>query len=217
MSNKKLNEQIVEAIKNEKLGDIKRLLKEGADPNHLFKVGEREFSLLHMAIFYEDIPYVKLLVESGADINKLVFVNGKKNPLGNLTPIQFAVLNGTQEPDNYKVLKYLLSKEANIYIRNSTGNHTRDLAKFKEKKEKNKKYLKTIDEFIKGKNKLREKLQAAALELNNPKKKKSSTKKKKISIKDQRKASLKTQKGGNPVNLLEDRLFQNLNLILNSM
>lgn len=217
MSNKKLNEQIVEAIKNEKLNDIKKLLKEGADPNHVFKIGDKEFSLLHMAIFYEDMPYVKLLIENGADVNKLSYVNGKKNKLGNLTPIQFTVLNGTQEADNFKVLKYLLSKEANIYIRNSTGNHTRDLAKFREKKDKNKKYLKTIDEFMKGKTKLREKLQAAALEINQPNKKKKSTPKKKISIKAQRKASMKQQKGGNKQNLIEERLFQNLNLILNSM
>lgn len=217
MSNKKLNEQIVEAIKNEKLADIKKLLKEGADPNHQFKIDDREFSLLHMAVFYEDIPYVKLLVESGADINKLSYVNGKKNKLGNLTPIQFTVLNGTQEADNYKVLKYLLSKEANIYIRNSTGNHTRDLAKFRDKKDKNKKYLKTIDDFIKGKNKLREKLQAAALEINQPNKKKKPSPKKKVSIKAQRKASMKIQKGGNTHTLVEERLFQNLNIILNSM
>jgi ankyrin repeat protein len=217
MNNKKLNEQIVVAIRNEKLSDIKKLLKEGADPNHVFKIDDREFSLLHMAIFYEDMPYVKLLVESGADINKLSYVNGKKNKLGNLTPIQFTVLNGTQEPDNFKVLKYLLSKEANIYIRNSTGNHTRDLAKFREKKDKNKKYLKTIDDFIKGKNKLREKLQAAALEINQPNKKKKSAPKKKVSIKDQRKASIKQQKGGNNLNGLEERLLQNFNIILNSM
>ena len=81
MNNKKLNEQIVVAIRNEKLSDIKKLLKEGADPNHVFKIDDREFSLLHMAIFYEDMPYVKLLVESGADINKLSYVNGKKNKL----------------------------------------------------------------------------------------------------------------------------------------
>ena len=161
MSKKNINEQIVEAIKNEKLGDIKNLLKEGANPNHQFKIGDKEYTLLHMAVFYEDIPFVKLLVENGADINKLSYVNGKKNKLGNLTPIQYTVLNGTQEPDNFKVLKYLLSKEANIYIRNSTGNHTRDLSKFREKKDKNKKYLKTIDDFIKGKNKLKEKLQEA--------------------------------------------------------
>jgi len=219
MSNKKLNEQIVEAIKNEKLADIKKLLKDGADPNHVFKIDDKEFSLLHMAVFYEDMPYVKLLVENGADINKLTYVNGKKNKLGNLTPLQFTVLNGTQEPDNFKVLKYLLSKEANIYIRNSTGNHSRDLSKFREKKDKNKKYLKTIDDFFKGKTKLLEKLQSVALEMNQPNKnnkKKKVAPKKKLSIKAQRKASIK-QKGGNTINLIEDRLFQNLNLILKSM
>ena len=216
MSNKKLNDQIVEAIRNEKLNDIKKLLKEGADPNHVFKIDDREFSLLHMAVFYEDMPYVKLLVDNGADINKLSYVNGKKNKLGNLTPIQFTVLNGSQEPDNFKVLKYLLSKESNIYIRNSTGNHTRYFAKFREKKDKNKKYLKTIDDFIKGKNKLKEKLQAAALEINQPKKKAKSAPKKKVNLKAQRKASIK-QKGGNSQDLFEERLIQNFNLILNSM
>ena len=218
MSQKKLNESIVDALKNENISEMKTLLKEGADPNNTFKIKDNEYSLLHMAIFYEDIPYVKLLIESGANINQLTFVNGKTNKIGNLTPIQYAVLNGTGESDNFKVLKYLLSKEANIYIRNSTGNHTRDLAKFKEKKENNKKYLKIIDEFFKGKNKLKEKLQEEAQLINKPNKpKKSSKPKKKVNLKFKRKESIKSQKGGNYYNKNKERLLQNLKLISNSM
>ena len=41
--------------------------------------------------------------------------------------------------------------------------------------------------------------------------------KKEVSIKAQRKASMKIQKGGNTHTLVEERLFQNLNIILNSM
>jgi ankyrin repeat protein len=213
---KKLNQQIVEALENDKLSDVKKLLKDGADPNYQFKTSDnKEYTLLHRAVFLEDLPYVKILVENGADVNRKSFVNGKNNKLGDLTPIQHSVLNGTQEPDNFKVLKYLLSANSNIYIRNSAGSHTRDLAKFREKKDKNKKYLKIIDDHFKGKKKLMEKLQKEAFDLNP--KKKSATKKKKVSVKQQRKASLKKkdQKGG--ANLLEERLFQNLNLILNSM
>ena len=215
MSKNKLNDEIVEAIKNEKLNDIKRLLKEGADPNHSFKLNDKEFTLLHMAVFYEDMPFVKILVENGADINQLSYVNGKNNKLGNLTPIQYTILNGTQEADNFKVLKYLLSKNANIYIRNSIGNSSRDFAKFREKTEKNKKYLKIIDDYFKGKNKLKEKLQQQALEVNKPKKKSKPVKK--VSLKDQRKASIKSQSGGDASNVFEDRLLENLNIILKLM
>ena len=74
--------------------------------------------------------------------------------------------------------------------------------------------MKIIDDFLKGKNKLKEKLQQEAQLINKPKK--SSKPKKNVNLKLKRKESIKSQKGGN-YNNQKERLFQNLKLISNSM
>ena len=190
---KKANEELKEALKDGKLSKMKDLLKKGADPNYRFKNKDKEFSLLHMAVYFEDLPYVKLLVENGADINKLEFTNGKKNPFGDLTPLQYSILNGTNEPDNYKVINFLLKSNANAYIKNKNGNNSRDIAKYRNKKDKIKKYLSTIDKFYLKNKKMKDTQVAIANKTNTPIKKISTKKKstKKVNTKNKRKMSIK--------------------------
>ena len=153
----KINEELKEALKNSNITKMKELIKKGADPNYSFKNKDKEFSLLHMAVFFEDLPYVKLLIDSGADTNKFEYTNGTKNPFGNLSPLQYSILNGTGESDNFKIINHLLKSESNAYLKNNNGTNSRDLAKYKNKTDKNKKYLNTIDLFYKNNKKIKEK------------------------------------------------------------
>jgi ankyrin repeat protein len=208
----KIDDELKEALKNEDIKKMKELLKKGAKANYSFKNKDKELSLLHMAIFFEDMPYVKLLVENGADVNKFEYVNGEKNQFGNLSPLQYSILNGSGELDNFKIIKYLLEKEANPYLKNKLSTNSRDIAKYRKKKDNNKKYLDTIDTFYKKNKKSKDKLIEEANKSNYPSKKNSVKTKKKSNknIKDNRKQSLKGGKKKKSNKLLY-KLLNNIN------
>jgi len=91
-------EDFIQAVKNNRPGEVVALLKRGMDPNTVDPKGQ---PVLHICAFEGDLDVVKALVAAGADIDKR---NAVKE-----TPIMLAALQG-----HVKVVDFLLSKEAQI-------------------------------------------------------------------------------------------------------
>lgn len=101
-----INKKLYEAVNNDDLAQVKKLLERGADPNKVIG-GE---SLLHIAVNKGDksVEKVKLLIEYGANINQ-------KNKY-NQTPLYNSFLYNTKKT---KLIKLLLENGANPNIKDN--------------------------------------------------------------------------------------------------
>jgi len=100
---KERDQALLQALKDDELGEFKKLLKPGANPNAVFG---REDWVMGMATQKDKMAYLKLAIEHGGDANL-------DNPFNSYNkPIFFALLN-----DNDEAVKYLIEKGADLDVR----------------------------------------------------------------------------------------------------
>lgn len=122
-SNEDLNRQLFEAVNNNNLNEVQKLLKAGADPDLPDRWGG--FVLIE-ACKVNNMEMVKTVLKYTNKVNifdkhVLILIDFKKVPVqsslkGGLTPLSVAVLN-----KNTKLITYLLSKGADINFKNKNG------------------------------------------------------------------------------------------------
>lgn len=103
------------AIKLGKLKECRQLLESGCDPNAKNKEGE---TMLHLAVFYNEIAIVHLLLKHGANIDAVTEKSG--------TAIQLAI-----KYKRMQCLRVLLNNGASVYTlfgAENTSSHLEDVA-----------------------------------------------------------------------------------------
>jgi len=108
-SEKRLNEKLVEVIKNidhdystaQIQTEVKSLLQKGADPNYRDGIFSSDYTPLHRAVMLGRIETAEILINHGADVNALTADNSKKSP---------ALLAVTADPTDM-VLKYYAGRQ----------------------------------------------------------------------------------------------------------
>jgi ankyrin repeat protein/mRNA-degrading endonuclease RelE of RelBE toxin-antitoxin system len=103
-----LGPQLLAACVAGKMQQVRRLLKDGADPNSMYAVNEMGSTPLHIATSHDSLEMVKLLVEHGADMEA-------RDHQGN-TPFFFACV-----PKENSIMEYMLDQGANINMRTAQG------------------------------------------------------------------------------------------------
>jgi len=99
-----LEEELLEAIRNNNLEEVKRLIEAGANPKGN-DPSTKVLTPLIYAAMQGNIPIAMLLIDKGADVNQ-------KNSFG-YTPLHTAASH-----NNLDMVKYLLSRRANANIKN---------------------------------------------------------------------------------------------------
>ncbi len=100
-----------------KVKAARTLLKYGAKTEIKDSYGQ---TALHNASFKGYYNVVKLLLDAGADVNAVAKGNA------NQTPLMYAVFNG-----HTRVVRLLVNRGANVYIKNSIGRNSIDMARTK--------------------------------------------------------------------------------------
>lgn len=110
----KLDEMLTDAVIKKNISKLKEALEKGADPNMDNPEGLSNTRIIHIVVWHGDLEMLKLICEYGADVN-IFDVNGD-------TPIFFAVYK-----ENQAIFKFLMEKNADIYLTNNAGVSAYDL------------------------------------------------------------------------------------------
>lgn len=99
-----------------------RLLREGADINQIF---DHSYTMLHMAVYFGYLEYVKLLIENGASLDIHEDITGGDTPLH----VAMFMANASDEgiaPEQKEIIKILLKSGVNTNITNNAGQTARN-------------------------------------------------------------------------------------------
>ena len=108
--------KLYDAVVNNDIKKVEKLLKRNADPNVVLSMGVSEVSPLIMAIVNGNFEIVKLLVEHNAQVD---YRDGF-----NSTALMYAAHKGSKE-----IVEYLLSKGADARAEDGKGNSVLSAAK----------------------------------------------------------------------------------------
>jgi len=117
-----LNEEFIIAINNQNIPEIKKFLKQGADPNFILQecpCAPKYPPILLIACRANNFEIVKLLVESGSSVNPEYAYVGD-------TPLCEAIRN-----ERIEIIKYLISKGARVNPNNESEQSPVEIAKKK--------------------------------------------------------------------------------------
>ena len=112
ITQKKLNQDLIKSIKENKLAVTKKLLDQGADINCANSLGDRPITL---AVENQNLRLVMELLERGADVNA---VDGN-----NRTPIMLAMESQNPQKKSCKLIyEYILDQRPDLTIVDTDGN-----------------------------------------------------------------------------------------------
>jgi len=98
------------------------LISEGADLDQIF---DHSYTMLHMAVYFGYLEYIKLLIENGANLDIHEDISGGDTPLHVATFMAEASGEGI-DPEQREIIKLLLKSGANTNIVNNAESTARD-------------------------------------------------------------------------------------------
>jgi ankyrin repeat protein len=105
----RIDKLLVDAIDNNDLEGATKALRNGADPNYVHE----GMSLLHYLAVSANVPFVKLLLEAGAEVDSL-------DDPGGQTPLMWAAIT-CREGDQLQVMEALIKAGADVNHENENG------------------------------------------------------------------------------------------------